>query len=127
MLEGLKRSIAKEFNGLMMEDDLLKYNEKEFGELQRKIVVAAENNCKKTKKNNNNNNNIAYLQWQKIKMTKESKKEEGENRTGEKERGKEREEKCCIFQCYWLLVGETKIFRFTHATFRGSKTNLKQK
>ena len=59
-----------EFNGLMMKDDLLKYNEKELGELKRKIVVAAENNCKKKK-----NNNITYLHWEKIK-TKESKKEE---------------------------------------------------
>ena len=84
MLEGLKRSVPGAFNGLTIEDDLLKYSIKELDELKRKIV-GAESDSKKKK-------NIAYLHWEKVKTTKEREEEEkdGEKRTGEEKKEKKK-------------------------------------
>ena len=57
MLEGLKRSVPAVFNGLNIEDDLLRYSE-EYSEF-KKIV----SHCEKKKKNKN----VSYLHWEKVK------------------------------------------------------------
>ena len=62
MLEGLKRSVPAVFNGLNIEDDLLRYSEEEYSEF-KKIV----SHCEKKKKNKN----VSYLHWEKVKTVLE--------------------------------------------------------